>query len=125
LGRDRPQRAGITATLAHHAHKEFTPWVAGGIMGVLPPRKVLPPSFEEWHIVEFQPRGALCLVTIDYIVLQDLDLARIPAPGNISVEDRTTVGPTSSTLPPKTRSSPGACAAKTASGASITPSSRA
>ncbi len=110
---DRPQHTGITITLAHDYHKESTPWITGGIMGVLPPRKVLPPSFEEWHTVEIELRGALCKVTIDDVVLQELDLSRNPALANrlrtgrigfpdmgyayalrnINVEDFTTVGP--------------------------------
>jgi len=76
---DRPQHAGLTITLAHDFHKVSTPWITGGIMGVLPPRKVLPPSFEEWHTVETELRGALCKVTIDDVILQELDTAKTPA----------------------------------------------
>ena len=110
---DRPQHAGITITLAHDYHKESTPWITGGIMGALPPRKVLPPSFDQWHTVEIEMRGSLCKVTIDEIVLQELDLAKTPALANrlrtgrigfpdtgyayalrnINVEDFTTIGP--------------------------------
>jgi len=79
---DRPQHTGLTITLAHDYHKESTPWITGGIMGVLAPRKVLPPSFNEWHTVEIELRGALCKVTIDDVVLQELDMAKVPALAN-------------------------------------------
>lgn len=73
---DRPQHAGLTITLAHDYHKESTPWITGGIMGALSPRKTLPPSFDEWHIVEIEMRGSLCKVTIDDVIIQELDLSK-------------------------------------------------
>ncbi len=110
---DHPQHAGLTIPLAHDYHNESTPWTTGAIMGVLPPRKALPPSFNEWHVVEIELRGPFCKVTIDENVVQELDLSKNPALANrlrigrigfpdmgyayalrnINIEDFTTTGP--------------------------------
>lgn len=110
---DRPQHAGLTITLAHDFHNESTAWITGAIMGVLAPRKVFPPSFDEWHAVEIELRTSFCKVTIDGTIVQELDLSRNPALAdrlragrigfpdmgyayalrNINIEDFTIVGP--------------------------------
>jgi hypothetical protein len=75
---DRPQPAGLSLMLAHDFHNEITPWVTGGLGGVLSPKTGLKPSFEQWHHVEIEAVGRRYKASIDGILMQDLSLDSTP-----------------------------------------------
>ena len=76
---ERPQHTGITIVLAHDFHHEVTPWVTGAVMGAVPPKVGLPPSWGHWHRLDVDLRGSHLRASIDGTVVQDLDMASVPA----------------------------------------------
>lgn len=76
---ERPQHTGISIVLAHDFHHEVTPWVTGAVMGAVAPKAGLPPSWEKWRHLDIDLRGMHLKATIDGTIVQDLDMASVPA----------------------------------------------
>jgi hypothetical protein len=76
---ERPQHTGISIVLAHDFHHELTPWITGAIQGAVAPKVELPASWEKWRHLDIDLRGTRLLAAIDGTVVQDLDMASVPA----------------------------------------------
>ena len=79
---ERPQHTGISIMLAHDFHHEITPWITGAVMGAVPPKIGLPPSWNTWHHLEIDLRGMRLQASLDGVTVQDLDMAGVPALAN-------------------------------------------
>lgn len=76
---DRPQHVGLAIFIGHDFHKQVTPYVTGAILGVLPPKRALPPSWDRWRKVDVLLDGDRLRVEIDGVIVQDLALGGVPA----------------------------------------------
>jgi hypothetical protein len=75
---DRPQHAGLAIFIGHDFHKQLTPHVTGAVLGVLPPKRALPASWDQWRKVDVLLDGDRLRVEIDGVVAQDLTLSDVP-----------------------------------------------
>lgn len=74
----RPMQAGIAVFLGHDFHENLTPYVTGAVVGVMPPSKRLPTSFEKWHTAAVELKGDRLRVSTDGESVQDVQLSDHP-----------------------------------------------
>lgn len=74
----RPAQSGLSMFLAHDFHKQISKHVTGALAGVLPPLKVFPESFDQWHKVEIVLDGDRLVAKIDDVLVQDVQLDKHP-----------------------------------------------
>ena len=70
----RPIQAGIAVMLADDFHGTRDTHITGAIAGALPPRRVLPRSFAQWHTVSIVLDGNRLQCAIDGVEMQNVQL---------------------------------------------------
>jgi hypothetical protein len=74
----RPMQAGVAIFLAHDFHENVTPYITGGVAGVLPPSTRLATGFGRWHTAAIELNGDRLRVDIDGIRVQGVSLDSHP-----------------------------------------------
>jgi hypothetical protein len=83
----RPSLTGIPIQLAHDFHNKSSAHTTGAVSGLHPPRQLLPPSFDQWHIAHIELRGDLVTVSVDGKLLQSTQVLGRHATGHVGFLD--------------------------------------